>query len=130
MARLGVLSELIELAPIGGLEAPCVVRGTLGEGPRTTYFRGHFDVVPAQSREQFQPRLENGKIIGRGTADMKGGLVSMLYGASVARELGLLRDGCIVFHFVSDEETGSVAGSTYLRDADLIDPSRRPCARR
>ena len=39
---------------------------------------------------------------------MKGGLVSMLYGAAAARELGLLGDGRIVLHFVCDEETGSV----------------------
>jgi succinyl-diaminopimelate desuccinylase len=48
--------------------------------------------------------------------------VSMIYGAVAARELGLLGDGRIVFHFVCDEETGSVAGSGYLREAGLIDP--------
>ena len=57
------------------------------------YFHGHFDVVPAQSRAQFEPRREGGRIVGRGTADMKGGLVSLLYGAAAARELGLLGDG-------------------------------------
>jgi acetylornithine deacetylase/succinyl-diaminopimelate desuccinylase-like protein len=54
---------------------------------------------------------------------MKGGLVSMLYGAAAARELGLLRDGRLVCHFVCNEEIGSAAGSAYLRDADLIDPN-------
>jgi acetylornithine deacetylase/succinyl-diaminopimelate desuccinylase-like protein len=53
---------------------------------------------------------------------MKGGLVSMLYGAAAARELGLLDHRRIVFHFVCDEETGSTAGSGHLRDAGLIDP--------
>ena len=32
-------------------------------------------MVPAQSSSQFQPERRDGKIIGRGTADMKGGLV-------------------------------------------------------
>ena len=36
--------------------------------------------------------------------------------------LGLLEDRQIGLHFVCDEETGSVAGSGYLRQADLIDP--------
>jgi acetylornithine deacetylase/succinyl-diaminopimelate desuccinylase-like protein len=54
---------------------------------------------------------------------MKGGLVSMLYGAAAANELGLVADGRIVLHFVCDEETGSVAGSGHLRAAELIDPS-------
>ncbi len=53
---------------------------------------------------------------------MKGGLVSMLYGAAAAQEFGLLPDGRIVFHFVCDEETGSAAGSGHLREAGLIRP--------
>src|SRR5919201_2844042 len=122
MERLGMSSELMELSPGGELEGPCVVRGTAGDGPRLVYFHGHFDVVPAQDRAQFEPQRVNGRIIGRGTADMKGGLVSMLYGAAAARELGLLGEARVVFHFVCDEETGSVAGSGHLRDAGLIDP--------
>ena len=35
------------------------------------------DVVPAQDPDQFRPRRRDGRISGRGTADMKGGLVSM-----------------------------------------------------
>ena len=67
----------------------------------------------------------DGRIVGRGSADMKGGLVSMLYGAAAARDLGLLGDGRIVLHFVCDEETGSVAGSGYLRDGRDDRPAMR-----
>ncbi len=81
LARLGLSPELIELAPAGRLEEPCVVRG-----------------------------------------NAKGGLVSMLYGAAAANELGLLRDGRVRLHFVCDEETGSSAGSGHLRGAGLIEP--------
>ena len=123
MEPLGLSPELIELPPSHELEEPCVVRGSVGDGSREVYLHGHFDVVPAQSREQFRPRRRDGRIVGRGSADMKGGLVSMLYGAVAARELGLLERGRVVFHFVCDEETGSVAGSQHLRDAGLIDPS-------
>ena len=122
MERRGLSPELIELAPSRELEDPCIVRGSVGDGPRTIYFHGHFDVVPAQDPAQFRPQRRDGRIIGRGTADMKGGLVSMLYGALAARELGLLGDRRIVFHFVCDEETGSDAGSGHLREAGLIDP--------
>ena len=122
LARAGLSPELIELAPAGLLEEPCVVRGNAGAGPRTVYFHGHFDVVPAQTAAQFRPRRENGRIVGRGTADMKGGLVSMLYGAAAASELGLLHNGSVQLHFVCDEETGSAAGSGHLREAGLIEP--------
>jgi succinyl-diaminopimelate desuccinylase len=121
LERLDFSPELIELEPAGSLEGPAVVRGTVGRGTQLVYYHGHFDVVPAQSRAQFEPGRREGKIVGRGTADMKGGLVSMLYGAAAASELGLLGDRKIVFHFVCDEETGSTAGSGHLRAADLID---------
>jgi succinyl-diaminopimelate desuccinylase len=122
MVELGFAPELIEVAPSAELEDPCVVRGGVGDGPGIVYFHGHFDVVPAQSPAQFEPRRRDGRIAGRGTADMKGGLVSMLYGAAAAAELGLLGGRRIVVHLVCDEETGSAAGSGHLRDAGLIDP--------
>ena len=122
MKRLSLSPEVIELAPTGELEDPCIVRGSVGDGPRTIYFHGHFDVVPAQSAAQFRPKRNDGRIIGRGTADMKGGLVSMIYGAVAARELRLLEGRRIVFHLVCDEETGSQAGSGQLREAGMLDP--------
>lgn len=123
MAQLGLSAELVELEPAGSLSDPCIVRGEIGHGSRVVYFHGHFDVVPAQQREQFRPRRQDGRIRGRGSADMKGGLVSMLYGAAAAHELGMLDDRRVVFHFVCDEETGSAVGSGHLRDAGLIDPT-------
>ncbi len=122
LSNAGFSPELIDLPPSGELEEPCIIRAEVGHGSRTIYFHGHFDVVPAQSPAQFVPKRQDGKIIGRGTADMKGGLVSMIYGAAAAREFGLLNDGRIVFHLVCDEETGSVAGSGFLREHELIDP--------
>ena len=119
---LDLSPELIELAPAGTLEGPAIVRGGAGGGEEVVYYHGHFDVVPAQSGSQFEPERRDGRIVGRGTADMKGGLVAMLYGAAAARELGLLDGRRIVLHFVCDEETGSTAGSGHLREAGLIDP--------
>ena len=122
MERLGFSPELIELAPTGSLEGPAIVRGSAGSGSEIVYYHGHFDVVPAQSAAQFEPDRTDGRIAGRGTADMKGGLVSMLYGAAAALALGLLDGRRIIFHFVCDEETGSTTGSGHLREAGLIDP--------
>jgi succinyl-diaminopimelate desuccinylase len=122
LQRMGLSPELIELEPTASLEGPAIIRGAVGSGAQPVYYHGHFDVVPAQSPSQFEPERRDGKIFGRGTADMKGGLVSMLYGAAAAGELGLLGDRKIVFHFVCDEETGSTAGSGHLRADDLIDP--------
>jgi succinyl-diaminopimelate desuccinylase len=52
--------------PVGGPDrVPCVV------------FHGHLDVVPGRA-EQFRPRIEGDRLIGRGAYDMKGGLAAML----------------------------------------------------
>ncbi|SDN02890.1 M20/M25/M40 family metallo-hydrolase [Allokutzneria albata] len=122
MDALGLAPEVIELAPARELEEPSIVRGSVGDGRKLLYFHGHFDVVPAQDPRQFTAERRDGRITGRGSADMKGGLVSMLYGAAAAKELGLLGDGRIVLHLVCDEETGSVTGAGHLRRENLIDP--------
>jgi succinyl-diaminopimelate desuccinylase len=121
MDRLALGPEILELEPTGSLAEPRIVRGTAGRGQRLVYFHGHFDVVPAQDRAQFTAERRDGTIIGRGTADMKGGIVSMLYGAAAAQELGLLGGGRVVIHLVCDEETGSAVGSGHLYQHDLID---------
>jgi acetylornithine deacetylase/succinyl-diaminopimelate desuccinylase-like protein len=121
MDHLELRSEILELDPTGSLAEPRIVRGTAGNGERLVYFHGHFDVVPVQDRAQFIAERRDGTITGRGTADMKGGIVSMLYGAAAAQDLGLLGDGRIVIHLVCDEETGSAVGSEHLRQHDLID---------
>ena len=84
----------------------------MGEGDRPLYFHGHYDVVPAQDRAQFEPYIDGDRLYGRGTADMKGGLAAMIY-AMVA-----LRDapGRVVLHLVPDEETGGARGSRLLED--------------
>ena len=121
MDRLGLKPEILELTPTATLAKPRLVRGAAGNGARVVYFHGHFDVVPVQDRNQFRAVRRDGRITGRGTADMKGGIVSMLYGAAAAQELGLLDRGRVVTHLVCDEETGSSVGSGQLRERNLID---------
>jgi succinyl-diaminopimelate desuccinylase len=121
IAQLGIAAEVVSVNPVDKQKDAAIVRASVGDGPKTLYFHGHFDVVPVQDRKQFTLVRDNGRLIGRGTADMKGGIVSMLYGAAAASELGLLGNGKIVLHLVCDEETGSVAGSGHIRQAGLID---------
>jgi acetylornithine deacetylase/succinyl-diaminopimelate desuccinylase-like protein len=122
MSALDLAPEVVEVEDAEDGRTGSIVIGRCGEGPGIVYFHGHFDVVPAQSRDQFKPRREDGRIIGRGAADMKGGLVSMIYAAAAARDLGLLDGTQIVLHCVCDEETGSTLGSGNLRARNLIDP--------
>lgn len=43
----------------------------------TVILHGHLDVVPGH-QEQYEPRIEGDRLIGRGAYDMKGGLASMM----------------------------------------------------
>jgi succinyl-diaminopimelate desuccinylase len=89
------------------------ILGSVGESGRLLYLHGHYDVVPAVGREQFEPRVVDGRLIGRGASDMKGGLAAIVYAARAAAEGGA-RVGLVI---VPDEETGSRLGSE--RQAEL-----------
>ena len=48
-----------------------------GEGERTLYFHGHYDVVPAQSEAQFRPYVEGGKLFDPGLQFLVGLLIHL-----------------------------------------------------
>lgn len=100
-------------------EGSCVL-AFAGTGPRTLYFSGHYDVVPAQSRDQFQPRVEGANLFGRGSSDMKSGLAAMIHAAAAARDEGLLKTGRIGIVLVPDEETAGLRGSRDLEARGLL----------
>jgi succinyl-diaminopimelate desuccinylase len=85
-----------------------------GRGDRTLYFHGHYDVVPAQSAEQFQPVRKEHFLFGRGTCDMKGGIVAMLYAILALKECGGELGGRVELTLVPNEETGGEGGSAWL----------------
>jgi acetylornithine deacetylase/succinyl-diaminopimelate desuccinylase family protein len=91
-----------------------------GKGERTLYFHGHYDVVPAPNESQFRPFVRRGCLFGRGAADMKGGLVAMLFAVKVLQDLGIFLAGRIGLVFVPDEETGGARGSQALEQAGLL----------
>jgi succinyl-diaminopimelate desuccinylase len=77
---------------IGPVDAPAVI------------FHGHLDVVPGRP-EQFVPRVEGDRLIGRGAYDMKGGLASMLVALSDLAAQDQIR---VRFVCVPDEEASEV----------------------
>lgn len=91
-----------------------------GEGERAVYFHGHIDVVPAQDPSQFEPKVTGDTIFGRGSTDMKGGLVSMIYAVKALEDEGLRPKGRIALRIVPDEETGGAAGSKALSERKLL----------
>jgi succinyl-diaminopimelate desuccinylase len=79
--------------------------------PRLIFY-GHIDVVPAEGWDAFHPRVENGKIYGRGAADMKGGIVALLLGLEALKEKPLKYDTSVMI--TTDEETSQASQIRYL----------------
>jgi succinyl-diaminopimelate desuccinylase len=101
-------------------DGPECLFATYGSGKRALYFHGHYDVVPAQSADQFRPLRKEHFLFGRGSCDMKGGIVAMLYAISALKEIGAQLNGRIVLTLVPDEETGGKRGSAWLARQNLL----------
>jgi len=95
-------------------ETTASLMASFGSGSRALYFHGHYDVVPAQSPAQFQPERKDHFLFGRGSCDMKGGIVAMLFAVRALKECGVALNGKIVLTLVPDEETGGARGSAWL----------------
>ena len=116
--------ECQRIVPVGaegvGEDVPASLLASYGSGARTLYFHGHYDVVPAQSPEQFRPVRKENFLFGRGACDMKGGIVAMLYAILAIRECGAELNGKIGLMLVPDEETGGKRGSGRLSREGLL----------
>lgn len=80
-------------------------------GGRSIILNGHIDVVPEGDRndwehDPFSGRVEDGKLFGRGSTDMKGGTVSLLLAMEAIIELGIKLKGDVIFQSVIEEESG------------------------
>ena len=102
------------------LDPPECLLAAYGSGKRAVYFHGHYDVVPAQTCEQFQPLRKEHFLFGRGSGDMKGGIVAMFYAIFALKEIGADLDGRIALTLVPNEETGGQGGTAWLAGQGLL----------
>ena len=86
-----------------------IARGT--GGGRSIILNGHLDTVGVEGMaDPFQPRVEGGRMYGRGSIDMKASVAAMMVTLARARSMPLRGD--VVMTAVADEEAVSV---THLR---------------
>lgn len=86
---------------------------TIGSGEKKIILNGHLDIVPFKEG-QLIPHEEDGKLYGRGSADMKSGLAAMVCAFLELKNENL---PCKVeLHLVTDEEDGGHKCSKYLAD--------------
>ena len=74
---------------------------------------GHIDVVPAEGWDAFKPRVEDGKVYGRGAADMKGSIVALLLAMESLK--GKRLDFDVSVMVTTDEESSQASQLEYLR---------------
>jgi succinyl-diaminopimelate desuccinylase len=97
----------------------CVVRLDGGLPGKTLLFEGHTDVVTpgdpeAWTRDPFGADLVDGRIHGRGAADMKGGLAAMLHAARAIESEGPF-PGTLVLAVLCDEEEMMIGVHDFIR---------------
>jgi succinyl-diaminopimelate desuccinylase len=98
------------------------LEGRRGGGrPRNLVLNGHLDQFPAGdlSRWTFDPycgEVRDGKILGRGAGDMKGGAAALTFAFMLMRELSIPLEGDLTLMLVADEESGGKYGTKWLLD--------------
>lgn len=118
LARLGFVCETIESGPADFRVTNLWAR--LGQGQRPTLvFAGHTDVVPTGplttwASDPFVPSHRDGKLFGRGTADMKTSLAAMVVACEefVAANPAPAID--VAFLLTSDEEGPALDGTVVV----------------
>jgi len=111
--RLEKMGFSIEKMPFGQVSNFWARRGT--EAPLLC-FAGHTDVVPAGDLKQwqsepFQPEVRDGRLFGRGAADMKGSIAAMVTACERFITDNPEYPGSIAFLITSDEESIAVDGT-------------------
>jgi succinyl-diaminopimelate desuccinylase len=104
---------------------PNVLGKVAGTRPgRSLLFNGHLDTVPAGegwSMDPFAPVHRDGKIYGRGAADMKGGVAAMALAGALLKRQGCPFAGTLYLLFSCDEELTNLGMHHFHKDPVVTD---------
>jgi len=110
LEEAGLEVETIEAAP-GRPSVVGVARGS--GGGRSLMLNAHMDTVGvAGMAAPFEPRVEGGRLYGRGSYDMKAGLTAIMLAGARAKQAGLRGD--VIVTAVADEEYASIGVQAVL----------------
>lgn len=121
LERLGFACETITGGPDDGRVTNLWALRRGGAGP-TLVFAGHTDVVPTGPLERwrsdpFVPTHREGRLYGRGAADMKTSLAAMVVATEEFVATRPVHAGSIAFLVTSDEEGPALDGTVRVVDA-------------
>lgn len=99
-----------------------------GSGPgRCVHFNGHIDVVApghGWSVDPFAGVVKDGRLYGRGTCDMKGGLAAAIVAVEAILDERIPFPGALEISGTVDEETGGFGGVAYLAQQGFFSKPR------
>lgn len=90
----------------------------VGKGDKKLILNGHVDVVSGKA-SQFSPEIKDGKVYGRGTADMKAGVSAMMVALTELQE-SALNETTVQLQLMSDEEIGGYNCAAYLTEQGYL----------
>ncbi len=116
LAKIGFNIEIMQFGDVVNLWA------RRGNAAPLFCFAGHTDVVPTGelskwTSDPFIPEIRDGKLYGRGSADMKTALAAMVVACERFVEQHPTHDGSIAFLITSDEEGPSINGTVKVIEA-------------
>ena len=111
-----------------------VLKGKDAQRGRSLILNGHIDVVSAEpvsgwKHDPWSGEIKDGKVYGRGSLDMKGGLTAMIYALHMVKKvIGANLNGDVILESVVEEEYGgggtiSAVVKGYTADAAIIPES-------
>lgn len=114
LRRHGLPAELVEVRE----GRPNLIATLAGEKPgRHLLLCGHLDTVPPNegvSVDLFSAAVENGRLFGRGSVDMKGALAAMAGALVLLKESGAPAAGRVTLAAVIDEEMESLGAEALI----------------
>ena len=109
-----------ELSYAGRPNLVAVTRGS--GGGRSLILQSHTDVVPgADWKDAFEPKFEDGFVIGRGAMDAKGQVVMQTVAMAALRDLGVQLRGDVEHQVVIEEEPGGNGALALIRQGCTAD---------
>jgi len=120
LKKLGLEVELIKHSPT---RASVLARLKSSRKKPGLLYNGHLDTVPVGAEEwihePFRADVAEGKIWGRGTADMKGGLAVIMVAAKALAEARLPLQGDLIIAATAGEEADSLGATALAARPDL-----------
>lgn len=123
--RYGLQVELAEAAP----GRPNLLATLPGGTANPVLFVGHSDVVPAGAgwtRDPFTPVVEDGRLYGRGSTDMKGGLAAVVLAMAALSRAGHQLSGPVQLACTVDEEDLDLGIRAFIEQNTASRPGAAP----